>query len=65
MFYCFLIFHLVPSQVLKVGGRFVFVMATARDDQDRSVYEEMKTEQRWRKLLEKTRSVSSLLSRDL
>ena len=43
------------SQVLKVGGKFLFVMPTGETLGPRIVYEEMKREERWRELLEKTR----------
>ena len=44
----------VVLQVLKVGGRFVFVMATG-ETRWRIVYDQMKAEERWRELLSKTR----------
>ena len=46
---------LTVSQVLKVGGKFLFVMPTGETLGPRIVYEEMKREERWRELLEKTR----------
>ena len=44
--------------MLKVGGRFVMVMATG-DTRWSKVYHQMKTEERWRELLGRTRSVSA------
>ena len=44
------------NKVLKVGGRFVLVMATG-GTRWRKVYDQMKTEEKWRELLGKTRSV--------
>ena len=46
---------LTVSQVLKVGGKFLFVMPTGEGMEEKIVYEEMKREERWRELLEKTR----------
>ena len=43
-------------QVLKVGGRFVMVMLTG-ETRWTTVYNQMKTEERWRDLLGNTRSV--------
>ena len=44
------------NKVLKVGGRFVLVMATG-GTRWRKVYDQMKTEEKWRELLGNTRSV--------
>ena len=44
------------NKVLKVGGRFVLVMATG-GTRWRKVYDQMKTEEKWREVLGKTRSV--------
>ena len=41
-------------QVLKMGGRFVLVMANG-ETRWTTVYNQMKTEGRWSKLLENTR----------
>ena len=42
------------NKVLKVGGRFVFVMPTGENMEERIVYDQMRQEERWRELLEKT-----------
>ena len=41
-------------QVLKVGGNFVVVMATGENMEEKIVYDEMRREARWRRLLENT-----------
>ena len=51
--------HLIHCrlQVLRVGGKFVFVMANGENMEERIVYDQMRSEERWRDLLDKTRSV--------
>ena len=48
---------MIISQVLKVGGRMVLVMTTGGEGM-KDVYDQMRTEERWRDLLAGTRSVS-------
>ena len=45
----------MPCQVLKVGGKVVLVMADGENMEERIVYDQMKTEERWTELLDKTR----------
>ena len=45
----------MPCQVLKVGGKFVLVMANGENMEERVVFDQMRREERWRELLEKTR----------
>ena len=45
---------ILVCQVLKMGGRFVLVMANG-ETRWTTVYNQMKTEGRWGKLLENTR----------
>ena len=40
---------------MKVGGKFLFVIATGENMEERIVYDQMRREERWRELLEKTR----------
>ena len=47
---------MIISQVLKVGGRVVLVMTTGGEGM-KSVYDQMRTEERWSHLLAGTRSV--------
>ena len=42
-------------QVLKVGGKFVLVMANGENMEERIVYDQMRREERWRDLLANTR----------
>ena len=42
-------------RVLRVGGKFVLVMPNGENMEERIVYDQMRREERWRELLEKTR----------
>ena len=47
-------------QVLKVGGKFVLVMANGENMEEWVVFDQMRREERWRELLDKTRSVTTV-----